>query len=63
MPNDEFVNVRYMVSDVEESIDFYTTLLGFEVLTNALPRVRRRQAGQPATVARRPEELGRSADA
>ena len=37
MPSDEFVNVRYMVSDVEESIAFYTSLLGFEVLTSALP--------------------------
>jgi len=37
MPSDEFVNVRYMVSDVEESITFYTSLLGFEVLTSALP--------------------------
>ena len=37
MPNDEVVNVRYMVNDVQESIDFYTTLLGFEVLTNFAP--------------------------
>ena len=37
MPNDETVNVRYMVSDVEESIAFYTSLLDFEVLSNAAP--------------------------
>ena len=37
MPNDEVVNVRYMVDDVEASIAFYTTLFGFEVLTNASP--------------------------
>ncbi len=37
MPTDEIVNVRYMVSDVEASIAFYTELLGFEVLTNAAP--------------------------
>ena len=37
MPNDEIVNVRYMVDDVEESIAFYTELLGFEVLTSAAP--------------------------
>ena len=37
MPTDEIVSVRYMVSDVEESIAFYTTLLGFEVLTSAPP--------------------------
>ncbi len=37
MPNDEVVNVRYMVDDVDESIGFYTKLLGFELLTNASP--------------------------
>src|SRR4026209_517429 len=37
MPNDEIINVRYMVDDVEQSIAFYTELLGFEVLTNAPP--------------------------
>jgi catechol 2,3-dioxygenase-like lactoylglutathione lyase family enzyme len=37
MPNDEIVNVRYMVDDVDESIAFYTKLLGFELLTNASP--------------------------
>jgi catechol 2,3-dioxygenase-like lactoylglutathione lyase family enzyme len=35
--NDEIVNVRYMVDDVDESIDFYTKLLGFELLTSASP--------------------------
>ena len=37
MPNDETVNVRYMVDDVGKSIDFYTRLLGFEVLSDASP--------------------------
>ena len=37
MPNDETVNVRYMVDDVDKSIDFYTKFLGFEVLTSAGP--------------------------
>lgn len=37
MSNDELVNVRYMVHDVEESIAFYTRLLGFELLNNAAP--------------------------
>ena len=37
MPNDEIINVRYMVDDVEESIAFYTKLLGFELLTSASP--------------------------
>jgi catechol 2,3-dioxygenase-like lactoylglutathione lyase family enzyme len=35
-PN-ELVSVRYMVDDVEASIDFYTKHLGFEVNTNAVP--------------------------
>ena len=37
MPDDEIINVRYMVDDVEESIAFYTNLLGFELLTSASP--------------------------
>jgi len=36
MTNDT-VNVRYMVSDVDQAIAFYTGLLGFEVLTRAVP--------------------------
>jgi catechol 2,3-dioxygenase-like lactoylglutathione lyase family enzyme len=31
------VSVRYIVDDVEASIAFYTTHLGFSVLTSALP--------------------------
>ena len=37
MTNDEIINVRYMVDDVEDSIAFYTELLGFELLTSAAP--------------------------
>ena len=37
MANDEIVNVRYMVDDVDEAIAFYTNVLGFEVLTSAAP--------------------------
>jgi catechol 2,3-dioxygenase-like lactoylglutathione lyase family enzyme len=37
MPPNEIVNVRYMVNDVDESIAFYTKLLGFELLTSAAP--------------------------
>jgi catechol 2,3-dioxygenase-like lactoylglutathione lyase family enzyme len=37
MPSDEIVNVRYMVEDVDQSIAFYTKLLGFEILTNFAP--------------------------
>ena len=33
----EIVNVRYMVDDVQASIDFYTKHLGFEVRTSAAP--------------------------
>jgi catechol 2,3-dioxygenase-like lactoylglutathione lyase family enzyme len=31
------VNVRYMVSDVDDAIEFYTGLLEFEVLSSAAP--------------------------
>jgi catechol 2,3-dioxygenase-like lactoylglutathione lyase family enzyme len=34
---DELVNVRYMVDDVEESIDFYTTHFGFTLRSSAAP--------------------------
>lgn len=37
MRHDEIVNVRYMVNDVDEAVTFYTNLLGFELLTSALP--------------------------
>ena len=35
--NDETVNVRYMVEDVEEALAFYTGLFGFEVLNDFAP--------------------------
>jgi catechol 2,3-dioxygenase-like lactoylglutathione lyase family enzyme len=34
---DELVNVRYMVDDVEESIDFYTTHFGFMLRSSGAP--------------------------
>jgi catechol 2,3-dioxygenase-like lactoylglutathione lyase family enzyme len=37
MPNDETVNVRYMVDDVAAAIDFYTSHFGFTLQTQALP--------------------------
>jgi catechol 2,3-dioxygenase-like lactoylglutathione lyase family enzyme len=37
MPDDTYVNVRYMVDDVDEAVDFYTTHLGFTVLTSMPP--------------------------
>ncbi len=33
----EMASVRYMVDDVAAAVDFYTTMLGFEVLTNFPP--------------------------
>jgi catechol 2,3-dioxygenase-like lactoylglutathione lyase family enzyme len=33
----EMVSVRYMVDDVDDAVAFYTTLLGFDVLTNFAP--------------------------
>ena len=30
-------NVRYMVDEVEAAVDFYTTMLGFTLLSNAAP--------------------------
>jgi catechol 2,3-dioxygenase-like lactoylglutathione lyase family enzyme len=37
MRNDETVSVRYMVDDVDESLAFYTDILGFDLLTSAPP--------------------------
>jgi catechol 2,3-dioxygenase-like lactoylglutathione lyase family enzyme len=37
MENDDMVNVRYLVNDVDESIAFYTRYLAFELLTSASP--------------------------
>ena len=43
---DEIVNVRYMVDDVAASIDFYTSHLGFTVLTSMPPAFADVQRGQ-----------------
>ena len=37
MANDEMVSVRYMIDDVDEAIAFYTSFLGFDVISNAAP--------------------------
>ena len=38
MPStDEFVNVRYLVDDVDASVAFYTSHFGFSVLSNRAP--------------------------
>jgi catechol 2,3-dioxygenase-like lactoylglutathione lyase family enzyme len=34
---DDFVNVRYMVDDVEDAVAFYTTHFGFELRSSAAP--------------------------
>ena len=34
---DELVNVRYMVDDVEEAVDFYTRHFGFTLRFSAAP--------------------------
>jgi catechol 2,3-dioxygenase-like lactoylglutathione lyase family enzyme len=33
----QHVNVRYMVDDVQQSVDWYTKYLGFNLLSNAAP--------------------------
>jgi catechol 2,3-dioxygenase-like lactoylglutathione lyase family enzyme len=66
MPNDETVNVRYMVDDVDESVAFYSKLLGFELLTSASPAFADVKRGNlrlllagPASSAGRPMPDGR----
>lgn len=34
---DQQVNVRYMVNDVQQAVDWYTKNLGFEEISNAAP--------------------------
>ncbi len=63
---DEFVNVRYLVDDVAESLKFYTTHLGFKELTNFPPAFADVARGQlrlllsgPVSSAARPMPDGR----
>jgi len=37
MTDDTFVNVRYMVDDLDAAVDFYTTHLGFVLRSSAAP--------------------------
>ena len=37
MDHENMVHVRYMVDDVDASVDFYTRMFGFEVLMSAAP--------------------------
>ena len=61
MMNDEMVNVRYMVDDVDEAIAFYTKFLGFEMITSFPPALADAKRGNlrlllagPASSAARP---------
>ena len=68
----EQVNVRYMVSDVQQSVDWYTAHLGFEEISNAAPAFadvkrgalrlllsgEKSSAGRPMPDGRRPEPGG-----
>ena len=35
--SDQYAGVRYLVSDVQAAIDFYTTRLGFDLISNPAP--------------------------
>ena len=66
MPNDELVSVRYLVDDVDASLAFYTSNLGFTVLTDFSPAFADVVRGQlrlllsgPASSAARPMPDGR----
>ena len=61
MSSDEVVNVRYMVNDVAEAVDFYSTHFGFEVGISS-PRSPTSRRGTFAS-AERTDELGRPPDA
>ena len=68
----EQVNVRYMVIDVQQSVDWYTAHLGFEQISNAAPAFadvkrgalrlllsgEKSSAGRPMPDGRRPEPGG-----
>lgn len=63
---DNIVSVRYMVDDVEAAIDFYTTHVGFELLSSAIPAFADVKRGNlrlllsgPASSAGRPMPDGR----
>jgi catechol 2,3-dioxygenase-like lactoylglutathione lyase family enzyme len=68
----EQVNVRYMVNDVQEAVDWYTANLGFVEISNAAPAFadvkrgalrlllsgQKSSAGRPMPDGRRPEPGG-----
>jgi catechol 2,3-dioxygenase-like lactoylglutathione lyase family enzyme len=64
--SDTTVHVRYMVDDVEEAVAFYTTHLGFSLLSSFYPAFADVQRGNlrlllsgPTSSARRPMPDGR----
>ena len=59
MSLNETVNVRYMVNDVAEAVEFYCTHFDFQT-RHHFSSVRRRHEGQPSPAAERTCELGRS---
>ena len=66
--NEETANVRYMVDDVEAAIDFYTTHLGFSLISSAAPAFADVRRGNlrlllsgPTSSAGRPMPDGRTA--
>ena len=65
--DNEVVNVRYMVDDVDKAIAFYTEQLGFDLLTSAAPAFADVRRGNlrlllsgPASSAGRPMPDGRT---
>ena len=62
MRNDETVNVRYMVDDVDEAITFYTKVLGFELLSSAGPAFADVKRGNLRLLLAGPDQLRRPAD-
>ncbi|MDQ0028714.1 VOC family protein [Arthrobacter bambusae] len=52
------VDVRYLVRDVQQALDFYTTHLGFTVLTTALPAFADAQRGNLRLILSGPASSG-----
>ena len=57
------VNVRYMVDDVNAAVAFYTTHLGFSLLSSAAPAFADRHSRRPAIVTEWADQLSRTTDA
>ena len=57
------VHVRYMVNDLEAAVAFYTSHLGFTIMSKTPPAFADVVRGRSTVAARRAGELGRSLDA